>query len=129
MVRRKTQRSIKVTIVSAKRAEKYSEASTELTPKSRDDVVLLVDIAGVGIAEFQEVQNTARKKIFLSVGDKRYDPSTLVSGAWGEPDGSVTEERLILAIVPRIARAFELHFLDAPPVRFTVANAIAPKLP
>jgi len=122
-------KSTKVTVVSAKRADKWSETSTELTPKSPDDVVLVVDIAGVSIDEFQRLHNTARAKIFLSAGDKRYDPSMFVSGAWREPDGSLKEERLILVIVPRSARALELHYVDSPPVRFTVSTAITPKLP
>jgi hypothetical protein len=119
----------KVTVVSAKRADKWSATSTELTPKSSADVVLVVDIAGVSIDEFRRLHNTARAKIFLSAGDERYDPSFFVSGAWGEPDGSLTEERMILVIVPRGAPAFVLHYADSPPVRFTVSAAIAPKLP
>ena len=89
----------------------------------------MVDIAGVSIEEFQKLQKPATKKIFLSAGDERYEPSFFSSGAWQEPNGSVKEERFIAVIVPRSTLTFKLHFVDSVPVEFTAAKAIVPKLP
>lgn len=121
--------AVKLKIVSAERANRWSLAGTDLTAKKADDVVLVVNISGISIDEFQEFQTSAREKIFLSAGDARYEPSLLSSGAWREPDGSVTEERLILVVVPKSTRAFTLHFVDFPPEPFTAAMTIVPQLP
>jgi hypothetical protein len=121
--------AVKLEIVSAERATRWSLAGTDLTATEPDDVVLVVNISGISIEDFQNFQTSAKEKIFFSAGDARYEPSLLSSGAWKEPDGSVTEERLILVVVPKGTRAFTLHFVEFPPVRFTTAEAIVPQLP
>jgi hypothetical protein len=119
----------KLKVVSAKRTNRWSFAGTDLTAKKPDDIVLVVDISGISIDEFQKFQTSAKERIFLSAGDARYEPSLLSSGAWREPNGTLTEERLILVVVPRSTRAFTLHFVEFPPVPFTAGETIVPQLP
>ena len=113
----------------ARRAERWLQTSTELRPTRSEEVVLVADIAGISIADFQEAQGTSREQIFLSAAGTRHEPSSFVSGVWAEQDGVTKEERLILVIVPRSIRAFDLHFPGVPPVRFMADIPIAPTLP
>lgn len=123
-----------LSVISAKRAEKYANFGSELTPREKTDVVLVVDVAGLSIEEFQRVQRDAKDLIYLTAGARKFVPGITAAGATqpidasGQPTGPPKEERFIAVVVPRDVVDFTLHF-NGRAVSVAAERAIAAVLP
>jgi len=122
-------------VAAVKRGEQYSKFGSELSPSdSRADVVLLLEIDGISVEQFQNTQQTAKDTIFVMAGERKCVPGIMTSGstqpidATGKPTGPVKENRLLVVVVPRSVLTFTLHF-GGSQVSVRAPQAIASTLP
>lgn len=122
-----------VAVTSAKRTEKYvSHDKIEVTPTSATEVVLVVELTGISLEEFQGFPKT---EILVSAADRRFEVSLTAGGDWQmldgdrRPVGALQEQRTVVAVVPREALEFSLQFGRRPPVSFKADRDVVALLP
>jgi hypothetical protein len=110
-------------VKSAKRVEKYADSSagTEVTPPSSTDVVLVVELTGISVEEFDAIP---KNQIVVTAGERRFDAQLTLNRDWfmvdgdRRPVGGVQEDRRIVVIVPRDVLDFSLRFGEGSVVTF-----------
>jgi hypothetical protein len=115
-------------VVSAKRCERFVDpvSRTEVTPEKSEDVVMVIELGGISVEDFQA---TGTDEVFVESGGSRFKPSAMSSGDWRNPDGTTEEERTIVVVVPRPPVAFSLYFGKRPVVAFKAETSVAAVLP
>ena len=107
----------------ARRAERFDDRITVLTPRNKDtDVVLLVELAGITQKEFEAIPAA---EIYLRAGEARFDLSFRVAGDW---EGGA-KDRWLVFLVPRAQRAFSLHCGSGAPTTIEATAQIVSTLP
>jgi hypothetical protein len=122
-----------VAVTSAKRTEKYvSHDKIEVAPMSPTEVVLVVELTGISLEEFQA---TPKTEIFVSAAGRRFEANLTAAGDWQmldgdrRPVGALQEQRTVVAVVPREILDFSLQFGIRPPVNFKADRDIVALLP
>lgn len=98
-----------VKITSAQRTHKYSPpgSSQELTAVRAEDVVLVIEIAGISVKDFQNIKE---EKLYLMAGDQRRVFNIRSSGIIND------RPKIVLATtVPQRMQEFKLFVGDYPP--------------
>lgn len=121
-------------VASAKRVEKFTDpaSTTDVTPADANEVVLIIDLGGISLEEFQAVP---REQIAVSAAERRFEPRLTLSRDWfmvdgdNRPVGGVQEERRIVVVVPRDVLDFTLQFGKRSAVMFKADPNITAVLP
>ena len=86
---------------------------------AKEEVVLVLEIAGLTPEEFQKISD---EKIYLIIGKERRIFQIMRSGVWGGGP------KIVLAgIVPKAAREYQLFMGDALPVTIKAPGKIVPE--
>lgn len=106
-----------IKVLSAKRTETFVMPSGGRYAHPKEDVVLVLEIAGISLEEFgKEAQ---AKKVYLIAGERRFDyiyaSSVMLNGK---------PQRKIAVIVPRKGLEFKLFVGDYPPMSFKAEDKI-----
>ena len=117
----------------ARRAEKYVDSFSKLAivPRDRKDVVLYIELDGIGVDEFRQTEALfvfIRPGGNLSLG-QRFLRGTDRRAAIVASDTVPKENRRVVVLVPRDTLDFTLHFGGRPPIAFKAGADIASALP
>jgi hypothetical protein len=123
-----SQKASPIKIKSIKRAHRVLLGSStryqELTPKnSQTAEILVLKIKGISVDEFQNIQKSEDKEIYVAAGEQKFKPNFTRSGVIG---GKRSIE--IYVVVPKNALNLTLNIGAYPPRTFKVKGKIHDEL-